>query len=103
VHTTDAAHLLRLALEKAPAGTRLHAVGDEAVTLKEVAAAIGDHLGLPVVSLPPEEAAGHFGAMAGMFRLDVPASSAITQRLLGWRPAGPGILADLRDDRLYRD
>lgn len=101
-HTTDATRLLRLALEQAPAGTRLHAVGDEAVTLKEIATAIGEHLGLPVVSVPPEEAPGHFGPAAGMFALDVPASSAMTRQLLGWRPSGPGILSDLRDDRLYR-
>jgi nucleoside-diphosphate-sugar epimerase len=101
VHTTDAAHLLRLALEKAAPGTRLHAVADEAVTLKEIAAAIGEHLGLPVASIPPEDAADQFGPLAGMFQADVPASSAITRKLLGWQPAGAGILADLRDDGLY--
>jgi nucleoside-diphosphate-sugar epimerase len=102
VHTTDAAHLLRLALENAPAGSRLHAVGEESVTLREIATAIGEHLGVPVASVPREEAAGRFGPMAGMLQADVPASSAITQKLLGWHPAGPGILADLRDDRLYQ-
>jgi nucleoside-diphosphate-sugar epimerase len=101
VHTTDASRLLRLALENAPAGTRLHAVGDEAVTLKEIATVIGAHLGLPVASVAPEEAAGRFGPPAGMLQADVPASSAITRKLLGWDPTGPGILADLRDDRLY--
>jgi hypothetical protein len=66
------------------------------VAVKEVATAIGEHLGLPVAGIPAGGSAGHFGAVAGMFQLDVPASSAITRRLLGWRPAGPGILADLR-------
>jgi nucleoside-diphosphate-sugar epimerase len=101
-HTRDAARLLRLALEKAPAGARLHAVGDEGVTIKAIASAIGEHLGIPVVSITPEEAAGHFGFLAGMLQLDVPASSAITRQLLGWQPTEPGILADLHDDRLYR-
>jgi nucleoside-diphosphate-sugar epimerase len=101
-HTRDAARLLRLALEKAPSGARLHAVGDEGVTIKAIASAIGEHLGIPVVSITPEEAVGHFGFLAGMLQLDVPASSAITRQLLGWQPTEPGILADLHDDRLYR-
>lgn len=101
VRTEDASHLLRLALEQAPAGTRLHAAGEEAVTLKEIAAAIGEHLRLPVVSVAPHDATGHFGPVAGMFQADVPASSAITRKLTGWQPEGPGILTSLRDDRLY--
>ena len=48
-HTLDAARLYRLALESAPAGSRLHAVGDEGVPFREIAEAIGRNLGLPAV------------------------------------------------------
>lgn len=52
VHQLDAAHLFRLALEAAPAGARLHGVGDEGVATREIAEVIGRHLGLPVASWP---------------------------------------------------
>ena len=101
-HTRDTARLFRLALEKAPAGARLHAAGDEGVAAKAIASAIGEHLGLPLASIPREEAAGHFGFLAGLLQLDAPASSAITRQLVGWKPTEPGLLADLHDDRYYR-
>jgi nucleoside-diphosphate-sugar epimerase len=101
-HTRDTARLFRLALEQAPAGVRLHAVGDEAVTTKAIASAIGEHLRLPVASISPEEAVDHFGFLAGPLQLDAPASNAITRRLVGWRPTEPGLLADLHDDQYYR-
>jgi nucleoside-diphosphate-sugar epimerase len=99
--TRDTARLLRLALEKAPAGARLHAVGDEGVPIKAIASAIGEHLGLPVASVPRQDAAEHFGFLAEMLQLDAPASNAITRQLVGWQPTEPGILADLHDDRYY--
>ncbi|GAB1516570.1 SDR family oxidoreductase [Actinophytocola sp. KF-1] len=95
VHTLDAAHLFRLALEKAPAGARLHAVDDEGVPLRLVAETIGRHLGLPVESITAEEAGAHFGWLAGIVATDNPASSARTRELLGWTPAEPGLIADL--------
>ncbi len=100
-HTEDAATLFRLALEKAPAGSRLHAVGEEGVTTETIATAIGEHLGLPVVSLDPEDAPQHFGFLADLFRLDAPASSVLTQELLGWQPEASGLLEDLGDRRYY--
>jgi nucleoside-diphosphate-sugar epimerase len=102
-HTNDTAHLFRLAIEKAPAGTRLHAVGDEGLTIKAIASAIGEHLGLPIVSIPAEDAADRFGFLADLLRLDAPASSAITRQLVGWQQTEPGLLADLDDDRYYRE
>ena len=51
VHRHDAAHLFRLALETAPAGTVLHAVADEGVSIRAIAEVIGHHLNLPVVSI----------------------------------------------------
>jgi nucleoside-diphosphate-sugar epimerase len=91
VHTLDAARVYRLALESAPAGTRLHAVADEAVPLRDIAGVIGRELSLPVASRPAE----HFGFLAPFIGLDAPASAAATRRRLGWRPEHPGLLDDL--------
>jgi nucleoside-diphosphate-sugar epimerase len=95
VHRSDAARLIRLGIESAPAGTPLHAVGEEGVPIKAVAEAIGRGLDLPVASIAPEEAAEHFGWLAGFLALDIPTSSALTQERLGWEPAGPTLLEDL--------
>ena len=65
VHRLDAAHLFRLALEKAPAGSVLHAVADEGVPIRDIAEVIGRHLDLPVAAIAPEDAAEHFGWLAG--------------------------------------
>ena len=96
VHRLDAARLFRLALEAAPAGARLHGVGDEGIPVREMSAAIGDQLGVPVTSIDLDEAVAHFGFLGAFFSLDCPASSVLTQRLLGWSPVRPGLLADLR-------
>ena len=95
VHTLDAAQLYRLALEAAPAGTRLHAVDDDGIPFRDIAAAIGRHLDLPAVSVPPEDAAAHFGFLGAFVVLDNPTSSTRTQELLGWHPTRPRLLADL--------
>ncbi|MBN9688378.1 MULTISPECIES: SDR family oxidoreductase [unclassified Corallococcus] len=103
VHRSDAARLFRLALERAPAGSRLHAVADEGVPTRDIANVIGRRLGLPVVSKAPEEA-GHFLGVLGMFfGRDASASSAFTREQLGWRPEGPGLLADLDDAHYFAD
>jgi nucleoside-diphosphate-sugar epimerase len=96
IHLRDAAPLYRLAFEKAPAGARYHAVSEEGVPLREVAEAIGRGLKVPVVSIPAEEAAGHFGPLGFFVGVDGPASSALTQERLGWRPTEPaGLIEDL--------
>ncbi|HTQ19889.1 SDR family oxidoreductase [Mycobacterium sp.] len=100
VHTLDAAHLYRLALEKAPAGTRLHGVADEGVPFRDIAGVIGRHLNLPVVSIPPEEAA-HFGFLAGFVALDNPTSNALTQKVLDWHPEQPGLIDDLDEGHYF--
>ncbi|OAA28185.1 hypothetical protein UG55_1006158 [Frankia sp. EI5c] len=95
MHRADAAHLVGLALEKAPAGTRLHVVAESGIASRDIAAAIGDHLGVPTVSVAPSDAPDHFGWIAGFFGLDLAASSARTRELLGWTPTGPTLLADI--------
>jgi nucleoside-diphosphate-sugar epimerase len=95
VHRLDAAVLYRLALEKAPAGSVLHGAGEEGVPLRDVAEVVGKQLDLPVGPVTDEEAAARFGFLARLLALDIPASSAATQELLGWRPTHPGLLDDL--------
>ena len=94
-HTLDVARLYRLALEQAPAGSRLHAVDDEGVPLRQIAEVIGRHLDVPTASIAPEDAAAHFGWFAMFAAIDNPASSIRTQQLLDWKPEHPGLLADL--------
>ncbi|HEX4139000.1 MAG TPA: SDR family oxidoreductase [Candidatus Methylacidiphilales bacterium] len=94
-HVSDVARLYRLALEKPTAGARYHAVAEEGVTMRDVAEVIGRGLKVPVVSLPPGEAAAHFGWLAMFAGHDLAASSAKTRERLGWNPTGPGLLADL--------
>jgi nucleoside-diphosphate-sugar epimerase len=101
VHRLDAAHLFRLALEVAPAGTPLHAVGEEGVPVRRIAEAIGRHAGLPVSTVPVEEAAGHWGFLGPIFALDIPASSTLTRKQLDWQPVGPGLLADLDEGHYF--
>src|SRR5215469_426743 len=91
VHVLDAAHLFRLAVEQAPAGSRLHAVGDEGVPVREIAEVIGHHLNLPTASVPAES----FGFLGRILAIDQPASSDLTRELLGWRPVQPGLIDDL--------
>ncbi|MET7313393.1 SDR family oxidoreductase [Streptomyces sp. NPDC005134] len=95
VHRSDAAHLFRLALESAPAGSTLHAVADEGVPIRTVAEVIGRHLGLPGASVSPDDAPGHFSWLAGFLGMDSPASSAHTRKLLGWQPTQSGLIDDL--------
>lgn len=95
VHRPAAARLVRLGLEAAPAGARLHAVAEEAVTTREIAEAIGRTLDLPVVSVAPEDAAEHFGFVGRFFATDMSASSARTRELLGWTPSGPTLVEDI--------
>jgi hypothetical protein len=71
--------------------------------IKTIASAVGEHLGLPCVSVPEEDAADHFGFLAELLQLDAPASSAFTGQLVGWQPTEPGLLADLHDDRYNRE
>jgi nucleoside-diphosphate-sugar epimerase len=94
-HRLDVAHLFRLALEKAPAGSNLHGVGEMGVPMRAVAEEIGRQLDLPVRSIPPEDAMAHFGGLGFLVGLDLPASNALTRERLGWEPSGPGLLEDL--------
>ena len=95
VHTLDAARLYRLALESAPAGSRLHGVADEGVPFRDIAAVIGSRLGLPVKSVDPQDAAEHFSFLGNFVGLDNWTSNARTREILGWEPTHEGLLDDL--------
>ena len=103
VHRLDAAHLYRLVLEKSSVGATYHGVADEGVPTRDIAEIIGRHLNLPVVSKSHEEAADHFGWIGLFFGIDAPASSALTQERLGWRPVQPGLIADLNAEHYFAD
>ena len=94
-HVFDVARLYRLALEKDEPGARYNAVAEEGVPLRDIAEVIGRGLKVPVVALSPEEAAAHFGFFAMFAGRDLVVSSKLTQERLGWRPTGPGLIADL--------
>ena len=104
IHRLDAARLFRLALEVAPAGSRLYGIGDEGVSLRDLASVIGRLLNLPVVSISREEANAHFGSFIGpavasdlSARFDAARSSAQTRELLGWRPMHLALIPDIEE------
>jgi nucleoside-diphosphate-sugar epimerase len=101
VHRLDAAHLFRLALEAALAGTRLHGAGGEGVPFRDIAEVIGRHLNVPVASLSPEEAHNHFGLLGMFAAMDMPASSALTRKELGWEPTQPELIPDLDEGHYF--
>jgi nucleoside-diphosphate-sugar epimerase len=102
VHRSDAARLTRLAAESAPAGSVLHAAGEEGVVFRDMAEVIARHLGVPSKSLSPEEAMQHFGPLGLFAGLDSPARAEITKELLGWEPTGPGLIEDLEAGHYFK-
>jgi len=103
VHRLDAARLVRLTLEGAPAGTSVHAVAEPGIATRAIAEAIGSGLGVPVVSIPSDEAGDHFGWMSRFFAMDATASNTITRELLSWEPTHQGLLADLSEGHYFKD
>lgn len=95
VHTLDAARVYRLALESAPAGSRLHAVADEGIPFRDIAAAIGRGAGVPTASLSEADAGERFAFLGSFVGVDNPTSSELTRKVLGWDPTHPGLIEDL--------
>jgi len=94
-HLSDVARAYHLAIERGEAGARYNAVGEEGVPAKDIAAALGRGLKVPVKSVTQAEAGEYFGWMGMFAAMDLAASSAITQAKLNWKPTGPGLIADL--------
>ena len=101
VHRLDAAVVYRLALEKGAAGVRYHAVADEGITLREIAAVIGRRLNVPIAGKTPEEAKEHFGWFAHFVGADIPGVSQWTRERLGWQPKQAGLIADIDRPRYF--
>ncbi len=95
VHRLDAARVFARALERTSPGARFHAVGEPEISFRSIAAAIGELLRLPVISVAPEDAESHFGWLAWVVALDCPTCSAITRERLDWEPSHPTLLDDL--------
>jgi nucleoside-diphosphate-sugar epimerase len=101
VHTLDAARVYRLALESAPAGSRLHAVADEGIGFRDIAAAIGRGAGVPTASISAADAGQRFAFLGGFVGVDNPTSSEVTRKVLGWEPAHPGLIDDLEHGHYF--
>jgi nucleoside-diphosphate-sugar epimerase len=102
VHRRDAARLVRLTLERAPAGSSVHAVAEPGIATRTIAETIAAGLNVPVVSVSSEDAEHHFGWIARFFGADATASNTITRQLLEWEPTQPGLLEDLAESYYYR-
>jgi nucleoside-diphosphate-sugar epimerase len=103
VHTLDAARVYRLALETAPAGSRLHAAAESGVPFADIAAAIGRGVGVPAQSIDPDQVESHFSFLARFVGTDNPVSSEITQRVLAWTPSEPELIADIDAGHYFRE
>ena len=95
VHVRDAAEAYRLAIEHGTPGATYHAVAEEGVTVRAIAGVIAKKLGVPLVSLSPAEAEGHFGPLATFVSATRPTSSAHTRAQLHWTPNQRTVLEDL--------
>ncbi len=96
VHRSDAARLVRLGIEQAPAGSVLHAVAEQGIAMRDIAEAISRRFELPTTTISPDDAGERFGFIGQFVGLDMSASSSITRELLGWEPTGPTLLEDIQ-------
>ena len=103
VHRDDAARLFQRALERAPAGSVVHAVGDEGVPTRTIAEIIGRRLDVPVRSIAADEASEHFGFLGLIYGLDLGASGRLTEERLGWHPEGVGLLEDMEEGHYFAE
>jgi nucleoside-diphosphate-sugar epimerase len=95
-NTYDIGVLYRLALEKAPAGSTLHGVGDTGIARKVIAETIADMLGIGTQSITDDQAPQYLGFLATYAGLDNPTSNGKTRTLLGWQPTHPGWVEDVQ-------
>ncbi|ODQ60738.1 hypothetical protein WICANDRAFT_51390 [Wickerhamomyces anomalus NRRL Y-366-8] len=93
VHRDDAATLIRLVVEKAPAGTAYHASQEE-VPSKDIAETIGKTFSLPVKSISSQDALKEMGFFGFAFGVNSNPSTE-KARALGWVPKEIGLLEDI--------
>jgi nucleoside-diphosphate-sugar epimerase len=96
VHIDDLAEAYRSALLK-PGGGLYNIASEEAVTMHEIAGGIGRMLGHVggVKQWPLDEARAAIGMLADGLASNKRISSAKAREVLGWRAAGPGIIAEI--------
>jgi len=102
-HRLDAARLFRLAVEKAPSGTVLHALAEPGIATRDIAEVIGRKLDLPVTSISPDDTMEHFGWVGAFWGMTVTGDSGPTRKLLGWEPTHPTLLEDLAEPYYFQD
>jgi nucleoside-diphosphate-sugar epimerase len=100
-NTYDIGVLYRLALEKAPAGSTLHGVGDTGIPRKVIAETIAGKLGIEAKSITDEQAPQYLGFLAAFAGLDNPTSNDKTRELLGWQPTHPGWVQDVQTGHYF--
>ncbi|MEE7560306.1 3-beta hydroxysteroid dehydrogenase, partial [Xanthomonas sp. Kuri4-2] len=65
------------------------------IATRDIAAALGRFLDVPVDAVAAEQAQARFGWLAMFYGADAPASSTHTRALLGWQPQHPTLLDDI--------
>jgi nucleoside-diphosphate-sugar epimerase len=100
-NTYDIGALYRLAVEKAPAGSRLHGVGDTGIPFKVIAETIAGKLGVETKSIGAEEAEQYLGFLAFFAGFDNPTSNDQTRQTLGWQPAHPAWVEDIQTGHYF--
>jgi nucleoside-diphosphate-sugar epimerase len=100
-NTYDIGVLYRLALEKAPAGSILHGVGDTGIPRKIIAETVAGKLGIGTKSITDDEAPQYLGFLAAFAGLDNPTSNDKTRELLGWQPTHAGWVEDVQTGRYF--
>jgi hypothetical protein len=100
-NTYDIGVLYRLALEKAPAGSTLHGVGDTGIPRKVIAETIAGKLGVQAKRITDEQAPQYLGFLAAFAGLDNPTSNDRTRALLGWEPTHPGWVEDVETGHYF--
>ncbi len=100
-NTYDIGVLYRLALERGPAGSTFHGVGDTGIPRTVIAETIAGKLGIESKSVTQEEAPQYLGFLADFATLDNPTSNDKTREVLGWAPAQPGWVEDVQHGHYF--
>ncbi len=102
-NTHDIGVLYRLALERAPAGSTFHGVGDLGIPRKLIAETIAGKLGIESRSITDKDAPKYLGFLAGFATLDNPVSNDKTRDVLGWTPTHPGWIEDVEHGHYFAE
>jgi nucleoside-diphosphate-sugar epimerase len=100
-NTHDIGVLYRLALEKAPAGSTFHGVGDTGIPRQVIAETIAGKLGVETKSITDDQAPQYLGYLAAFAGLDNPTSNDKTREVLGWEPTHPGWVEDVQNGHYF--